>query len=115
MKASRRDPSTGLQDVQKKTKKVEVDIHRAADHAAVISTVLTHALPDEVLVGDVARAVEQTEELEDKLVRSAETLADVTAELGREIEKRRNVTEKLTESRAHVDKLTDEIESKRTP
>lgn len=112
MDASHREQTGGLQVVHEKTKAVEADILRASDHAAVIGTVLSQQLPDEVQVGEVAQAIEQTEELEQKLVESAATLADVSAELGREIEKRRKVTKKLSQSRARVDALSDEIQHK---
>jgi len=75
----------------------------------VIGTVLAQELPAEVQVGEVAQAIEQTEQLEQKLVESAATLAEVSAELGREIIKCQEVTEKLNKSQARVDELSDEI------
>ncbi len=75
----------------------------------MIGTVLAQELPAEVQVGEVAQAIEQTEQLEQKLVESAATLAEVSAELGREIIKCQEVTEKLNKSQARVDELSDEI------
>ena len=114
MGVSHRDQIGGLDVTREKTKAVEADILRASDHAAVIGTVLSQQLPDEVQVGEVAQAIEQTEELEQKLVESAATLADVSAELGREIEKRRKVTKKLSQSQARVDALADKIQEQNT-
>ena len=109
MAVSHHDKSDVLQQVHRKTEAVEAEIRRAADHAGVIGAVLAQELPDEIQVGEVAQAIEQTEELEQKLAQSAATLADVTAELGREIKKRREVTKELDKSRAHVEQLCDEI------
>ena len=106
MDASHREQTGGLQVVHQKTKAVEADILRASDHAAVIGTVLAQQLPDEVQVGEVAQAIEQAEELEQKLAESAATLADVSAELGREIKKRRKMTEELNQSQARVARLS---------
>ncbi|MBC7705627.1 MAG: hypothetical protein H7274_16985 [Rhodoferax sp.] len=72
----------------------------------MISTVLAQQLPDDVQVGDVARAIEQTEHLEQKLAESAATLANVSAELGREIKRRREVAKELNKSEARVARLS---------
>ena len=105
MTSARRDRSLGLQDTQAKTKSVEVDIRKAADHAAVIGTVLAQELPAAVRVGDVAQAIAQTEELEHKLTESAQTLAEVTAELGREVKKNHIASKRLPKSRATLGSL----------
>ena len=114
MSVSHHDQTDGLQETRKKTKAAEVDIQRAADHAGVIGTVLAQEIPDEVQVGDVAQAIEQTEELEHKLAESAATLAEVSVELGREVKKRRKVTAELTKSQARVDKLTTSAKKAKT-
>ena len=115
MGVSHHDQTDGLQEIRKKTKAAEADIQRASDHAGVIGTVLAQELLVEVQVGDVAQAIEQTEELEHKLAESAATLAEVSAELGREIKKRRKVTTELGKAQAHVDKLSQKIKSKNSP
>jgi chromosome segregation ATPase len=92
-----------------KTQSVAADLESASNHALVIGTVLAHELPDEVQVGEVAQAIEQTEELKDKLAESAETLTEVSAELEQEITKRRAVAKKLEESRAQVEKLAAKV------
>ena len=106
MGVSHRVQSGGLDVAYDKTKAVEVEIRKASDHAAVIGTVLAQKLPDEVQVGEVAQAIDQTEDLEQKLAESAATLAKVSAELGREIKKRRHVSEALDKSEARVAQLS---------
>ena len=106
-----------LQDTLHKTDAVAADIESAALQAQVIATVLTQELPDEIQVDEVAQAIEQTDQLHQKLADSAETLADVSAALDQEIKKRRAVTEELVESREMVDKLSAEAAApeKRSP
>ncbi len=106
MVVPQRDPVGGLEKTHDKAKAVEAQIVRASDHASVIGAVLAQELPDELQVGDVAQAIEQTDDLEHKLAESAATLADVSAELVREIKKRRHVTEKLSKSQARVERLS---------
>jgi len=106
MGVSHRKQTGGLDVAQEKTKAVEVEILRASDHAAVIGTVLGQQLPDDVQVGDVARAIEQTEDLAQKLAESAATLANVSAELGREIKMRCEVAKELDKSEARVARLS---------
>ena len=113
MTVTRRDQTDDLQKTHKKTEAVKKDIARASDHAAVIGTVLAQELPEAVQVGEVAQAIEQTEELEQKLAESAATLADVSAELGREIKKRRQVSKKLSKTQARVEKLAGEVRNAR--
>ena len=99
-----------LQDTLDKTSAVTADIQSAASQAAVIGTVLAQELPDELQVGEVAQALGQTEALEQKLADSAETLADVTATLEQEIQKRHEADDKLARSRAQVKALSTQAQ-----
>ncbi len=106
MVVAQRDLIGGLEKAHEKTKAVDAEIVRASDQAGVIGAVLAQELPGELQVGDVAQAIEQTEDLEQKLAESAAALADVSAELRREIKKRRQVTEKLNKSQARVGRMS---------
>jgi len=108
-----RDPSVDLHATHSKTKGVEADIQRASDNAGVIGTVLTQEIPDGLQVGDVAEAIAQTGDLEHKLAESAATLAEVSAELGREISKRHKADAALDKSRARVEVLSAEARKKK--
>lgn len=92
-----------------KTEAVTAELQYAADHAMVIGTVLAKELPIEVQVGEVAQAIDQTEDLKEKLAESAETLTEVSAELEQEIAKRRAVAKQLDASRAQVQALKAEV------
>ena len=104
--------SSGLQEPLEKTEAVTAEIERAANHALVIGTVLAHEIPAELQVGEVAQAIEQTEDLEQQLAESAEKLADVSASLEQEIAKRRAVTRELTQTREQVEQLVDQAANK---
>lgn len=108
MSTSVEDHGAELLKPLQKTEAVAADLEDASDHAMVIGTVLAKELPVEVLVGDVAQALEQTVELKERLAQSAETLTEVSAELAQEIAKRRAVALQLAASRAQVTALKAE-------
>ena len=102
------DHSGDLQKPLEKTQAVTADLHNASDHALVIGTVLAQELPERVQVGEIAQAIEQTEDLKNKLAESAETLNEVSAELEQEIATRREVAKQLAATRAKVEELQAE-------
>jgi hypothetical protein len=103
-----RDKTT-LDKTLQKSEEVAADVQRASDNLAVVSTVLEQELPDEIQVGEVAQAIEHTSQLEEKLAKSAEKLAEVNAALSEEIEKRLEVTAERGQSQALAEKLKARI------
>jgi len=103
------DHAGDLVDPLRKTQSVTADIESASNHALVIGTVLAQELPADVKVGEVAQAIEQTHELKDKLAESAETLADVSAALESEIEKRSKIAKQLGKSQEQVEQLSEQV------
>ena len=103
-----RDKTT-LDKTLRKSEEVAADVQRASDNLAVVSTVLEQELPDEIQVGEVAQAIEHTSQLEEKLAKSAEKLAEVNAALSEEIEKRLEVTAERDQSQALAEKLKARI------
>lgn len=103
------DVGDDLKRPLQKTQAVSADLESASSHAMVIGTVLAQELPQDVQVGEVAQAIEQTEELKDKLAESAQTLTEVSAELEQEIEKRHEAAKQLDASRAQVEQLAAEV------
>ena len=102
---------TSLDKTLQKSEEVAADVQRASDNLAIVSTVLEQELPEEVQVGEVAQAIEQTSQLEEKLAKSAEKLAEVNAALSEEIEKRLEVTAERDESQALDEQLKAKIRS----
>ena len=103
------DHGDDLDKPLEKTKAVTAELHSASHHAMIIGTVLEQELPAQVQVGEVAQALDQTEELKEKLAESAQTLSEVSAELEQEIAKRRKVSKQLKASRAQVQELQAEV------
>ncbi|MGJ7556401.1 hypothetical protein ACSFBX_16655 [Variovorax sp. RB2P76] len=101
--------TTSLDHTLKKSEQVAADVQRASDNLAVVNTVLEQELPEEVQVGEVAQAIEHTSQLEEKLAKSAEKLAEVNAALSEEIEKRLEATAERDESLALAEKLKAKI------
>jgi methyl-accepting chemotaxis protein len=101
--------TTSLDETLEKSEQVAADVQRASDNLAIVSTVLEQELPEEVQVGEVAQAIEQTSQLEEKLAKSAEKLAEVNAALSEEIEKRLEVTAERDESLALAERLKAKI------
>ena len=111
---SRSNPHEPLAKARRKAKVIEAEIQSASDQAGVIGAVLSQELPATVQQGDVAQAIRQTGELEHQLAESAASLADVSAELGREILKGRKVARQLGKTQTQVEKLTGEAAKART-
>ena len=101
--------TTPLDRTLQKSEQVAADVQRASDNLAVVSTVLEQELPEEVQVGEVAQAIEHTSQLEQKLAKSAEKLAEVNAALSEEIEKRLEATAERDESIAQAEELKAQI------
>ena len=96
--------TTSLDSTLKKSEQVAADVQRASDNLAVVNTVLEQELPEEVQVGEVAQAIEHTNQLEEKL-------AEVNAALSEEIEKRLEATAERDESQALAEKLKAKLRS----
>jgi hypothetical protein len=88
-----------------KTVKVAAEVRRASHDLLVVNTVLEQELPDDIQLGEVAQAIAHTGELEKKLAKSAEMLAQVNATLADEIARRIEVSEQLDQSQALIEKL----------
>jgi len=101
--------TTSLDRTLQKSEQVAADVQRASDNLAVVNTVLEQELPEEVQVGEVAQAIAHTSQLEHKLAKSAEKLAEVNAALSEEIEKRLEATAERDESLALAEKLKAKI------
>ena len=75
------DAAASMEHTLDKARQVAAEIRQAADNLAVVNTVLEEQLPDEVQVGEVAQALDQSGAVEKRLTRSAERLTQVNAEL----------------------------------
>ena len=76
------DAQASLEQTIDKAKEVAAEIRQAADNLAVVNTVLEEALPEDVQVGEVAQALDQSAEVEKQLSDSVERLQQAHEELG---------------------------------
>ena len=79
MSQDKQDPTTAqaveaLERTIDQAKAVAAEIRQAADNLAVVNTVLEEVLPDHVQVGEVAQALDQSGQVEEQIIRSAEVL-----------------------------------------
>ena len=74
---------------------VKVAVKQSADELLVINAVLKQEIPDDVQTGDVAQALQKTDELESRIQESAEDLAQVNQLLEQEVGERAGMEREL--------------------
>ena len=87
---------------QNATAKDTVELSSA--ELAVINTVLKHELPNDVVKGVVAQALEKTDELEVKIQETAQELAEVNQLLAQEIDARTDLEGEVATIKAELDR-----------
>lgn len=95
-------PATLLRDALDQNQAVKDTVEQSADELMVIHAVLKHEVPPEVQVGEVAQALQKTDELEDRIHASAEDLDKVNDALKQEIHERARLEEELAAARADL-------------
>lgn len=75
-------------------------LEQSACELAVIHAVLKQEIPVQVQIGEVAQALQKTDELETKINDSAQELAQVNEVLAQEIDKRADMERELAETKA---------------
>ena len=75
------EAAAALEGAIDRARKVAADIQEAADSLAVVNTVLQDQLPAATQTGEVAQALEQSDEVEKSISTSARTLEAVNAEI----------------------------------
>jgi len=78
------EAAAALEQTLDKAKEVAAEIRQAADHLAVVNTVLGEQLPDEVQVGEVAQALEHGDTIEQQLSDSVDRLEEAHEELSQQ-------------------------------
>jgi hypothetical protein len=81
-------PATALERALDQNVTVKDTVQRSSDELAVINAVLNVELPGDVKKGDVAQALQKTDELEIKIQDTAHELAEVNEVLAQEIDAR---------------------------
>lgn len=87
-----------------KNDSVKKTVKQSGDELLVVSAVLKRGIPNHALKGDVARAVEKTQAIEDKIQTSAEELQAVNKLLEHEIDERIELERKLLATHAALER-----------
>ena len=88
---------------------VKEAVEHSADALLVISTVLKQEIPSYVQTGDVAQALQKTNELETKINDAASDLAQVNEVLAQEIDERMDLERELAAARAALEVAKDAL------
>ena len=75
-------------------------VEQSAAELVVINAVLKQEIPGDVQTGDVAQALQRTDELEVKINDTAQDLAEVNEVLAQEIDQRVDLERELAKTRA---------------
>lgn len=94
------DEATALVRALDQNTAVQDAVEQSAAELVIINAVLKHEIPDHVQVGDVAKALQRTDELEVKINDSVQDLAQVNKMLAQEIDERVDLEQALAEARA---------------
>jgi C4-dicarboxylate-specific signal transduction histidine kinase len=97
--ASSEDP-TPLARALDQNETVKDVVEQSAAELVVINAVLKHEIPGHVQVGDVAQALQRTDELEAKINDTANDLAQVNEVLAQEIDERVDLERELAKTKA---------------
>ena len=79
---------------------IQDTVSQSAAELCLISTVLKHEVPDDVQTGEVAQALQKTDELESRIQASADELAQVNEALKEEVGTREALERQLASTQA---------------
>ncbi len=84
-------------------------VERSACELLVINAVLKQEIPDQVQTGEVAQALQKTDELESKINDTAQELVQVNEVLAQEIDKRAELERELSATKAALVQVIDQL------
>lgn len=100
VESSASDESTALGRALDQNAAVKEVVEQSAAELVVINAVLKQEIPDHVQVGEIAHALQRTDELEAKISDTAQDLAQVNEVLAQEIDQRVDLERELAETKA---------------
>ena len=97
-------PATPLHGALSQNEATKDMVDQSAAELVVINTVLKQEVPPHVQTGEVAEALQKTDELEERIQASAEDLGKVNEALKQEVGERARLEEELAAARADLAK-----------
>ena len=101
------DSSTPLERALEQNETAQGIVEQSAAELVVIHAVLKQELPDHMQTGDVAHALQRTDELEMKISDTAQELAQVNEVLAQEIGERVDLERELAATKAALAQATE--------
>ena len=81
---------------------IQESVAQSAEELCVVAAVLSREIPDEAKTGEVAQAIQRTEELENRMQASADDLARVNQSLKDEVSTRTGLERQLAAAQAEL-------------
>ena len=101
--------STPLERALDQNVTVQDTVERSAAELLVINAVLKQEIPDHIQIGEVAQALQKTDELESKISDTAEDIAHVNQVLAKEIGERVDLERELAATKAALEQARDQL------
>ena len=104
---------TPLEHALDQNEAIQATVEQSAVELCVVNAVLKQEVPEHVKTGDVAQALQRTDELEERIQTSADNLEQVNHALKKEIEVRADLERQLAAAQAALEQATDSDQSAR--
>lgn len=98
---------TSLERALDQNEAIQATVGQSAVELCVVNAVLQQQVPEHVKTGDVAQALQRTDELEERIQTSADNLEQVNHALKKEIEVRADLERQLAAAQAALEQVTD--------
>ena len=95
--------STSLEHALDQNETIQETVAQSAAELCVINAVLQQEVPDHVKVGDVAQALQKTDELEERIQACADNLEQVNHALKEEMQVRVDLEQQLASAQAALE------------
>ena len=105
LSASTAPTHTPLEHALDHNEAIQESVEQSAAELCVVAAVLMHEVPEHLKTGEVARALQRTEELEIRIQASANELVKVNLALKEEIDARANLERQLASTQAELDQI----------
>lgn len=96
-------PPTALEHALDQNEAIQATVEQSAAELCVIHAVLQQEVPDHIKTGDVAQALQRTDELEGRMQASADNLQEVNEALKEEIQVRVELEQQLAFTQAALE------------
>ena len=96
---------TSLEDALDQNEAIQAMVEQSAAELCVVNAVLHQEVPEHVKTGDVAQALQRTDELEERIHTSADNLEQVNHALKKEIHVRADLERELAAAQAELEQL----------